>query len=489
MTTSSPPEDQLSSIASAAPAVPRLRGNLNTAQLVFTVLAFNAPLVIVIGFIPVLVGDGNGIGAPVAIIACAAILGLFAVGFTTMSRHLPNPGGFYAYITAGLGKATGLGSSFIAVVCYYFSLVGTYAFAGLVLNSLVHDTYHGPALPWWIYSALMWVVTSVLGYFRLDLSAKVLSFFLAGELTITTIYDLCVAVRGGANGLPLTSFTPHAIFSGSIGLALMFAMGMFGGFEATAIFRDEVRRPARTVPRATYLVIALVAVLYSLTTWLFIDGTGVTKVVAAAIADPTGSVKASIALYAGHWAVDVALVLVNTSCFATLLSAHNILSRYMYNLSADRILHRSLSGVHAQHGSPHRASIMTSILALLGLLPFVLLRSDPNQVYTVLVGVYAYTFIALLFITCIAVPVYLHRHREPGVTLWKRLIAPALALIGLAVALLLSTRNFALLIGGSQSLANAMFALVYGVFVVGVVMALVYRRKRPDVYARIGRQE
>ncbi|WP_194912832.1 amino acid permease [Catenulispora rubra] len=144
-----------------------------------------------------------------------------------------------------------------------------------------------------------------------------------------------------------------------------------------------------------------------------------------------------------------------------------VLSRYMYNLSADRILHRRLSKVHTRHGSPHRASIVAIVLVVVGLVPFVLIDSDPHQVYTVLVGVYAYTFVALLYIMCIAVPVYLHKHREAGVTLWKRLIAPALALIGLGVALLLSTQNFGLLIGGSQTMANAMFALVYGLFVVG----------------------
>lgn len=486
---SSSPVGELSPPSEGEGAATRLRGNLGVFHLLFTVMAFNAPLVVVIGFIPVIVADGNRVGAPTIYLVVGAILGLFAVGFTTMSRHLPNPGGFYSYITAGLGKAVGLGSSFIALVCYYFALIGTYPFGGVVLNSLVHDTYHGPAIPWWIWAVLLFAVVSVLGYFRIDLSAKVLSIFLICELAIVAIYDLCVTVKGGAHGLGGASFAPQAIFSGSFGLALMFGFGMFGGFEATAIFRDEVRDPKRTIPRATYAVIAVVTVLYTLTTWLFINGYGADKVVAAATADATGSMKASIELYAGHLAADAATVLVNTSTFAVLLSAHNITARYVYNLSADRILPGWLSGVHVQHGSPHRASIATSAAVFVGLVPFVLIGSDPEQLYAVLVGVFSYTLIVLLFVTGIAIPIYLWRLREPGVTLWNRLIAPALAIVGLGVALFLSTQNFALLIDGSQSLANAMFGLVYGVFVVGVVMAWIYRKKRPDVYARIGRQE
>jgi hypothetical protein len=43
-------------------------------------------------------------------------------------------------------------------------------------------------------------------------------------------------------------------------------------------------------------------------------------------------------------------------------------------------------------------------------------------------------------------------------------------------------------IGGSQSMADLLLGLIYGVFILGVTMALIYRKKRPEVYARIGRQ-
>lgn len=75
-----------------------------------------------------------------------------------------------------------------------------------------------------------------------------------------------------------------------------------------------------------------------------------------------------------------------------------------------------------------------------------------------------------------------------GANPWNSVIAPALALVGLAISVVLATQNFNLLISGSQTLANTMFAVVYGTFAAGVVMALVYRRTKPEVYARIGRQ-
>lgn len=469
----------------------RLSGNLGVLHLFFTVMAFNAPLVVVIGLIPVVISNGNGLGAPITYIVCGVFLGLFAVGFTTMSRHLPNPGGFYAYITAGLGKAVGLGSSFIALVCYFFALLGSYGFSGLVLNSLIADTFGGPSIPWWVLAAVVFVVVSALGYFRIDVSAKFLAVFLALEVALVVVYDICVLARGGGpEGFSTSSFTVDSVFSGSTGLALMFGFGMFGGFEATAIFRDEVRNPTKTVPRATYAVIAFVALLYGVTTYMFIQGWGASKAVDASTADPAGSMLASMGTYGGHVLAQTATILVNTSAIAVLIAAHNITSRYMYNLGADGILPSALGAVHPRHGSPSRASLATSAIVAIGMVPFVLAGADPNTLYAVLLGVFSYALILLLFITAIAVPVYLHRHRhEIPQSTWKAVVAPAVAIIGLAIALVLSTLNFDILVGGSQAMADAMFVLVYGLFVAGVVLAAIYRRRRPDVYARIGRQQ
>ncbi|MEV0735120.1 hypothetical protein AB0I51_03960 [Streptomyces sp. NPDC050549] len=77
-------------------------------------LAFDAPLATLVGFIPVVIGFGNEPGAPAA---AGVILGLFAVGFPAMGRRLPDPGAFYAYITAGPGRPIGLGASFLALFC------------------------------------------------------------------------------------------------------------------------------------------------------------------------------------------------------------------------------------------------------------------------------------------------------------------------------------------------------------------------------------
>lgn len=465
----------------------RLNGSLGTGHLFFTVLAYNAPLAVSVGFIPVIVAFGNRNGTPVSILVVGAIVGVFSAGFVAMSKHLAKPGGFYAFITAGLGRTVGLGASFLALISYYFMLIGNYAYVGIAAQSLVRDTFHGPNLGWWVWMLIAQAAVGILGYLRIDLSAKVLSVLLVCEIIMVLVFDAFVTAHGGAHGLGGSSFTRPAFLSGSVGLGLMYATNCFGGFEATVIFREEVRQPDRTIPRATYLVVAFVAVLYAFTAWAFIQSYGAGNVVAAAAANPTGSFLASLQSYVGRAAVDVVTVLLTTSVFAGGLSAHNITTRYAYNLSCDGIFPRPLARAHPRHGSPFISSVTVSVAAFVGLAVLTLAGTNHATLYAVLIGIYSYTLAVLLLVTSIAIPVYLWRHSTDA-KLWQKLIAPVIAIAGFGVVAYLSTVNFADLLSGSPALAHLILIGLYALTAFGCVLALVFRKYRPETYARIGRQ-
>lgn len=77
-------------------------GSLGTADIAFFVVSAAAPLTVMAGVAPLAILLG-GIGAPAGYLIAGITLAVFAVGFTTMSRHVKSGGAFYAYITRGLG--------------------------------------------------------------------------------------------------------------------------------------------------------------------------------------------------------------------------------------------------------------------------------------------------------------------------------------------------------------------------------------------------
>src|SRR5690348_5077541 len=128
----------------------RLTGDLGTTPIVLGVMAFSAPIVTIAGYMAFAI-DFAGKVAPLAYLITMAIILVFAVGFTTMTRRIPRPGAFYAYITVGLGRAAGLGSAFVATPSYLMILVGFYCFTGVNISQMI-TLYGGPATKWWIWT-------------------------------------------------------------------------------------------------------------------------------------------------------------------------------------------------------------------------------------------------------------------------------------------------------------------------------------------------
>ncbi|MFE3028619.1 APC family permease [Nocardia tengchongensis] len=466
----------------------KLRGNLGVFYLLFTVFSYNAPLAAVITLVPITIAFGNGIGAPMAYVAAAVVAGLFAVGFLKMARHVENPGGFYSFVSVGLGREVGLGASFLAFVCYYLLMLAAISYMGVATDSLVTTMFHGPHIAWWAWTLLILVIVGVFGYLRLDVSARVLTWLLAAESVMVIVHDVMIVAKGGAAGLTANSLLPHNIFSGSIGLGLLFAMLCMSGFEATVIFRDETRDPERTVPRAVYGFIIVAGLLYSFTTWAIIEGLGEQDAVATIATDPPATFMQTTQIYVGSMGLDVIMVLLNTSLIASIMATHNVLSRYAFNLGVDGILPAILGRIHKVQGSPHIASIAVSVVTFFGVLAVIFTKANPELLYAQLAGGFGYALMLLLLLADISIGVYLTRRRPPGTTIWHRLIAPVLTFVMLALTLYLATENFSLLVNGSASVVNTLLVVIYGVLISGIALALVLKRTRPEIYARIGRQ-
>ncbi|MFD4197181.1 APC family permease [Amycolatopsis thermoflava] len=451
-----------------------LTGSLGAGSIVFMVVAAAAPLTVVAGSVPLGVALGNGAAFPATFVLCCVVLLLFAVGFCAMSRHVPNAGAFYAYVREGLGRAPGLGAAFLALVTYTAVQLAVYGYLGAALDGLVQH-YGGPALPWWVWSLAALAVVGLLGYRHIELSSKVLGVLLLCEAGIVLVFDAVVTVRGGDGGLSTAFLQPAQIGSGSVGIAIMFAIASFIGFEATAVFRDEARDPARTIPRATYLSLLLIAGFYTLSSWAVVSAWGDTAAVEQAGADPGNMLITTVGRYLGTAGADVVQVLLITSLFAALLSFHNVIARYAFSLGNSGALPAACGRSHHRHGSPHVSSLAQSVSAVVLIAVFALAGMDPvTQVFSWMAGTATVGVLVLMTLTCLAVVVFFRRTRVDR-RAWHTFAAPVLGLAGLAGCLVLTVLNFPTLIGGSFGLAAVIFAILAGAFALGAVLSAVLR--------------
>lgn len=462
----------------------RLSGRLGTGAIVFMVIAAAAPLTVVGGNVPLAVAGGNGVGAPVGFLIAALVLLLFSVGFVTMTPHVREAGAFFSYVTAGLGSRAGLGAAFVALVAYTAIQVGIYGYMGWAANDLV-TYFGGPEVPWPVYAFATLAVVAVLGYRHIDLSARVLGVALVLEIAVMAALDLAIFATGGAEGPVLSSFAPSSVLAPGLGVAVLFALTGFIGFEATAVFRDEARDPERTVPRATYLAVLVIGAFYAVSCWALITAAGAAQ--AVPVAERTLAGEGNMMLdfasqYLGEGPRDVMNVLLITSLFACVLSFHNVLARYQFTLAGKGVLPSRLAAVNPRHAAPSTSSVVQTVTAAVVLLVFVLLGLDPLVgVFGSMAGVSTVGMVTLMLLTSVAALVFFSRHPDLRRTqLLRTRVAPVLAVLGLLASAWLVLSNFTLVTGGSVQVSTALALVPVVALLAGVALGGRYSLEPQD---------
>lgn len=455
------------------------RGSIGVPGVVFFVVATAAPLAAVLGAGPV-VFIFSGVGGPAMFVIAAIVLLLFGVGLAAMSRYTTSAGGFTAFATKGLGRNAGYLMAGVAVLAYAGMLIGLFGQFSVFTADLFSSLF-GWSVPWQLIAFVGVVIAGVFGYRDIQLSAKVLGVLMVLEVLILVIFDIAVIATGGANGINFDAFNPANVFTPDIGVGLLFAFACFVGFEATVIYGEESRQPHRTIPRATYISIALIGVIYAATMWALGLAYGSDEVQAAAIENPVEFVFSANTLFVGEWSTSIMRVLVVTSLIAVILALHNTLSRYVFSLGRARFFSKSLGATHRKHGSPAVASIAVTVLTSVVLLAFMLAQADPfTVIYFWLVGVGTLGVLVLQAAGAASVVGFFLRNRSFEASIWARLIAPALGGIGLVAAIVLAVVNFPILTGVTSGPLTLLPVLIVIAAVVGLVIGVV-RSRNGDV--------
>ena len=449
----------------------RLTGRLGTAGIVFMVVAAAAPLTVIGGNMPLGIGLGNGAGAPVGFVIAAVILLLFSVGFVAMTPHVRQAGAFFSYVTLGLGKRAGMGIAVVALVAYTAIQVGIYGYIGWAIDDTV-KFYGGPEIPWPVYAFLTLLIVAFLGYRRIELSAKILGVALVAEIGVVLVLDLSILFDPGPAGITVESFAPSTFLDGALGVAVLFALTGFIGFESTAVFRDEARSPERTVPRATYAAVLLIGGFYAFTCWAFVVAIGPDTI--AEVAQQTLNGNANMLLdttnaQLGRVGRDLVNVLLLTSLFACVLSFHNVIARYQFVLAGMRVLPKPLAAVHPKHLAPSFSSLVQTATAIIIVAIFAICGIDPLVgVFGSMAGVATVGMTVLMLTTSLAVIVFfLLNQRARAGRWWRTIIIPVVAALGLLGGMILVLSKFTLVTGGSVGLSAVLAAIPFAALVLG----------------------
>jgi amino acid transporter len=496
------------------------RGDVSTLRkhavglpgVLFLTVTGSAPISAMLFNTPLVVGYGNGLGGPAAFVFATIVLTIFSVGYVAMARKVTTAGGFYSYISHGLGRELGLGTGFAAVVAYSVfeaSLAGGFAyFLQLKLAQIGQSTGAGwlGQIQWPWLALFMVVVISLITYFDIRISARLLGVFLVGEILFLLIFDVFMIGRGAttSTAFALDALNPVKAFQGfgangtlAAGLpaiGLFFAFWSWVGFEMAPNYGEESTDPKRIVPRAMYISVIGLGIFYILTSWApFAGYANVGAAIAQAQTNPAQYYLGPAQSYIGL-GVDQALsILIITGSFACGMAFHNTAARYFYSLGREKVLPAALGTTHPRYKSPHIASILQSVIAGLIVIAFAVFagRDNPTQqAYLDLYGLMAVmgviVILAVQALVSLAILRYFWQNHGTEVHWWSTVLAPIISFVGQAIVLILLFQNISF-IAGTTGLVRWLGPIDAVIFIVGIGLAFYLKSSQPEKYKTLGR--
>jgi amino acid transporter len=469
----------------------------------FLTVTGSAPISAMLFNTPIVVGYGNGVGTPAAFLFATVVLTIFSVGYVAMARVKTTAGGFYSYISHGLGRPLGIGAGYGSVLAYSVfeaSLAGGFAF---FLNAKLADFGVHVSWPWLALG--MVALISILTYFDVRLSTIVLAAGLITEVLMLLIFDGFMFAHGhipaaainpvnAFKALPASGSGSAAIAAGAIGVGLFFAFWSWVGFEMAPNYGEESKNPKRNVPRAMYISVIGLGIFYILTSWAPFAGYSSVNAAAHTAQTDAGHYYLTPAHnIAGSWVASILSYLIITGSFACGMAFHNTAARYGYSLGREGLLPRVLGRTHHRYKSPHVASLAQSGIAALIVIGFAIFTGtdDPtSQAYIQLYGLMAVMGVIIILsvqaLVSLSIFLYFERHPDLSGHWWVTRLAPALSFIsqGFVVYLLFDNIKF---LGSGYSYANWLGPIDLLVVGGGVIYALYLRSRRPEKYESAGR--
>lgn len=322
-----------------------------------------------------------------------------ALCYAELATTYPHAGGDYHFIARALGKDI----SFL----YAWAKATVINTGSIALLAFVFGDYMTKAINLGTYSSAIWAVGIVLAMTVINLIGIHAASWVQSLLTIIEVSGLvCVAVAGfmvagDAPASPaLFSSTPSL---GMFGLAMVFVLLTYGGWNEAAYISAEVQGGRRAIVPVIVISIVLLTLVYVLVNIALLCGMGLAGLSAsqAVAADLMGKAF-------GPVGERVLGVFVAISALTSINATMIVGARTNYALGRDWPALRFMGNWHASRGSPIAAFCVQSVLSL-ALVFFGIWQSDG---FEVMVEFTAPVFWFFLFL--VGLSLFILRLKDPG---------------------------------------------------------------------------
>jgi len=191
-----------------------------------------------------------------------------ALCYTELTTAYPHAGGDYYYFQRAFGE-------WVAFLFAWARLVVIQT-GSITLLAYIFGDYATELWALGAYSPSIYAALAILALTALNAAGVRQGKNVQRGLTIATILGLFVLVVAGLFLTPSPSAADAAseASSGSFGMAMVFVLYTYGGWNEAAYLSAEVRDVRRNMTRGFLISLGLIAALYLLVNWAYLNGLG-----------------------------------------------------------------------------------------------------------------------------------------------------------------------------------------------------------------------
>jgi APA family basic amino acid/polyamine antiporter len=293
-----------------------------------------------------------GAATPIAYLVCAIAMEFVVLCFAEAGSRVSLTGGPYAYVERAFGGFAGFA---VGWQLWITGTIATAAVATIFADSFLRMFPSIGTIPGrMLVLLLIFTIVTTINVLGVKFGARLnIASTIAKLLPLALVIILGLSHIEPAN-LAWTAVPPASDVTRA-SIVLLFA---FAGIESAMVPSGEVRDPARTVPRAVFIALAIVTVFYLL---VQITAQGVLGASLAGRSAPLADVAGVVMGPFGAGLLSVAVVV---STFGYLCGMILAIPRALFAFGRDGLLPGVIASVHPRFHTPWIAIIVQSVLSL-----------------------------------------------------------------------------------------------------------------------------
>jgi amino acid transporter len=415
---------------------------------------------------------------PLTVLLALIVCSLIALNIGSMAKYLPSAGGYFTYVSRGLGPIVGWMTGWFFGLTYLLIVPLQLLVLGPVADSFTQQ-YFGFSWGWAAWAVIFAVIIFGLTYFGIKISADTSVVLGCIEIGVFLVLAIWLIVDAGS-GNTVSTFNPASSVEGGLGgwqgilHGVIFAFLAFAGFESSAPLAEEALNPRRTVPRAIIFATISIGVFYVICSYAGVVGWGFNQIgTYTSDLNPWGTLAHRV------WGVFdiIVIIAILNSALANSNAGVNAASRVLYAMGRVRTLPGPLAHIGKRFRTPDVAIILTMVVGIvLALWPGY--GYGPTTAFALL-GVTITILILLVYMaTCIAVPFfYLREHREEF-NILRHIVLP------IVPAIILIFPIYAQFVPAPPSPIDLAARICAAWLVLGIIIVVFLRLRAPQTLAQ-----